>query len=652
MSLVDYFIYPFLLILPILGLSLLLKKYGKLAWAHTHFTSVLLIILLLYCLAYVGQLKIGSSILFFSLSLCGLVLLAKEFIHYKLHGTYELKFWGEPSFCAPILLIFISWLKLKHAVFIGWDEFSHWGLALKSMVIYNKLPDLSSHIHYPDYPPGATLYNYLFMNNIHFHEGFAYLCQLSLILFLLAPLFDYKWKSFLPLIATTLLSYFAVEALGLGIRSLYTDHIMGILFGMTIVTYYSLLQKNKPLWPLVFPVAILPLIKLTGLSLSLVAITIFLFDQFIVKYFLTKGSSLATRNSTPRIATVFAFLIISIMSYLSWQNYISKNNLPSSVATHKFTTDNLLTEFNPTTANEISKKITKNFISYLIFQTITSTPQNGNIANWIFFKWISHPISGPSALGLLFIFFLLSLLLIKKFNQTDSKMRGYSLVILLTLGFIPFSASILIVYVLGMPIDGQNLNSIDRLHNSYLVAPLLLITFFCGLLYNFQKLKAPSYFIGALITMVLFTPNTKSLVFKDINVAYDATYYNLRTLVQNKVERIKSLLPESAKIYTIYQNTSGYPVNVIRYELYPRPYNGGGWSLGDPYGVDDVYSIKPSMEEFLNTLRPYDFVFLAHIDELFILTYGEAFPEIDTSHHILYKIIDKDHPQVRLISYP
>lgn len=67
---------------------------------------------------------------------------------------------------SPSLVIFVTvstWMfrHSQHMRFKEWDEFSQWGPAVKSMVLFDKIgPYSPAHLVFPEYPPGLSLFSY------------------------------------------------------------------------------------------------------------------------------------------------------------------------------------------------------------------------------------------------------------------------------------------------------------------------------------------------------------------------------------------------------------------------------------------------------------------------------------------------------------
>ena len=65
-----------------------------------------------------------------------------------------------PGALAFLAMMAIVWFGHRGRLFTGWDDFTHWGLAVKSAFQEGRLAQLTadSTLLYPDYPPLTTLF--------------------------------------------------------------------------------------------------------------------------------------------------------------------------------------------------------------------------------------------------------------------------------------------------------------------------------------------------------------------------------------------------------------------------------------------------------------------------------------------------------------
>ena len=145
---------PLIILLPILGVVLLLRRIGRLTDSMAILNAVSALILLLYIGALLGFMRHTA----FSLTGIGLLLLIYELRNLKRLGEFPLT--------TPILLfIFIPviyWLIHSESRPLFWDEYSHWGIYIREMVSTHQLWTIETNAAHPDYPPGNALWQYFF----------------------------------------------------------------------------------------------------------------------------------------------------------------------------------------------------------------------------------------------------------------------------------------------------------------------------------------------------------------------------------------------------------------------------------------------------------------------------------------------------------
>ncbi len=191
----------------------------------------------------------------------------------------------------PALILFLVfagslWLASRGAQFYLSDEFSHWGAAVKALILTNGLPNASTELHYWLYPPGAALFDVFFQaespfssgslpfreDDVLFAQGVFFLSFVSAVMALLT------WRQPLALgltvgLMAALIATFSPH--GAGLLTAYVDHLIGGLAGAAIALQLSLPSRRRFAWVTLLCVLALPLIKDAGLFLALVVATVF-----------------------------------------------------------------------------------------------------------------------------------------------------------------------------------------------------------------------------------------------------------------------------------------------------------------------------------------------------------------------------------------
>lgn len=194
--------------------------------------------------------------------------------------------------------------------FLSWDEFTHWGVAIKWLNLKDSLPTSSDPVPYFYYPPGLPLWQYLFIGGRNFLEGTAFFAHSILILAGLAVLVPTRWPVKWPMLFALFFVVLELEYKA-SLRYLYADHVLAVIFAATLVLIKNK-SKDEVWWPYVLPCFVLGVIKPYS----------FLFGLVIVGF-------LALNRLFKASITGFAALAVA---YLSWGKLYGKSGSFSKVA--------------------------------------------------------------------------------------------------------------------------------------------------------------------------------------------------------------------------------------------------------------------------------------------------------------------------------
>ncbi len=300
---------PLIILLPILGVVLLLRRLGRLTDSMAILNAVSALILLLYIGALLGFMRHTA----FSLTGIGLLLLIYELRNLKRLGEFPLT--------TPILLfIFIPviyWLIHSESRPLFWDEYSHWGIYIQEMVSTHQLWTIETNAAHPDYPPGNALWQYFFTLIPGYNEGIVYLAQFVLLITPLLVLFENICrKQLLWIPAIMALLALGLSNFGHGIVSLYADHIIGVWYaGILLQGLQSHPGHPKVMGLLSMPLAVLLLIKDAGIPLVASAMA-FLFLLLAYRHLREKGWILPKRTL---ILVILVLVGLPLLVHFSWQ---------------------------------------------------------------------------------------------------------------------------------------------------------------------------------------------------------------------------------------------------------------------------------------------------------------------------------------------
>lgn len=254
-----------LTLLPILGLAAFFARIlgTTMALAMLHAVSATIIIL------YVGGLAQALWWTALAIHVVGVGLLGHTL--WMLSRDHAL-----PQISTPIAILLVCatlfWLVHGNSLYLYYDEYAHWGIYLKEMLALDGFWFADTNSMHPRYPPAAPLWQYLFNVFREPHEGTAYLAQFVLLLTPLLVLWERtSWRqAHWPLLILAL-CLLALTNFGLGVSSLYVDHVIGAWFVGTILCFVIDAPTSRRIIVYALPLTALALIKESSVAFSLAA---------------------------------------------------------------------------------------------------------------------------------------------------------------------------------------------------------------------------------------------------------------------------------------------------------------------------------------------------------------------------------------------
>jgi hypothetical protein len=218
-------------LLPILGFAAFFaRRLGTtFAVAMLHAVSAIILVLFLGGLAH----ALWWTAL--AIHLAGVGLLGHELWRFRRNGD-------RPEVSVPIAVLGVCvalfWLIHGRSLYVYYDEYSHWGIYLKEMLALDGFWLADTNSMHPRYPPAAPLWQYLFNVFRAPSEGTAYLAQFVLLLTPLLVLWErITWRRAYWALLIFALCLLALTNFGLGISSLYVDHVIGAWYLGTILCF-------------------------------------------------------------------------------------------------------------------------------------------------------------------------------------------------------------------------------------------------------------------------------------------------------------------------------------------------------------------------------------------------------------------------------
>lgn len=308
---------PFLLLAvfgPFAAFSLLFMLLWERKWEECIGLSMFCIISLLYVAGLFEKLLAGMVLVYV---FAGLALLASIYLYNKKKisagNLYSPALAVYGIFCVLIVL------NCKSAWFARWDEYSHWGLAVKDMFYFDSFAKhVNTTVMIPRYVPFATLIEYFFVfAEGVFSEELVYIAYQSAMLNALIMICGVgrKKRSYLvPAIAIML--FLPIIFFGDVYNCIYVDSMLAVFAAYVLICYYTEELKGFNLLRILGGLFALTLTKDMGMVIAGLLAAVMVADRL---YQSLRQKKKVIRNLLCPCACVL--FVIGI--YFSWQIYMS-----------------------------------------------------------------------------------------------------------------------------------------------------------------------------------------------------------------------------------------------------------------------------------------------------------------------------------------
>lgn len=187
-------------------------------------------------------------------------------------------------------------------------------------------------------------------------------------------------------------------------------------------------------------------------------------------------------------------------------------------------------------------------------------------------------------------------------------------------------AYVLLMYYLYLTAFGEieavNLASYDRYMNSYLIAAVMLGI---AILFSVAKQRILRFIVLLTMFFWLIIPVTNSYYIRqmmpgyvtgDIDSVEEYSKY-VDTILQNTPAEVET------KVYMVTCGDTGNIGIHINYYANPRTIEWG--SVGPKRYEGDIWSVNYDVENFVNKVSEYEYLYLLDIDDCFVEAYNDAF---------------------------
>ena len=573
--------------------------------------SVLIVYVLGFIDLRVGLWCIGLGVLVF------VAMFVRRILSHKIDAN-EISVWIKSNIVGEYLIAFLMlytffFVLNYNKVFYKWDDYSHWGMMAKECFRINRyyfLPDSMLSVH-PEYPPFTTLCGYIWCKLCgYYKEQHLYNARLVIIsvcmLSSLSVLFEKKEKvrigerrfdrnsivritfAVLMTISLALLPSLYDAAI---FRTLYPE---GVMIALTVYIIILLLDMDRKGEQDKLSIAI------AAMALILTKqIAVYPFAMCILIYLLV---SLFTHRKRRETLEGLAVFLPAILCHLLWKFVSGIYVTGGQFASSRFAPE-LIQEYLTGGAPEYKYNATILFLRKLV--TI-------NLIN--------------SYLPLAFIglFMLMIAATIGLYMGYNRYFPEAGITFGITLGMLGYIPVMIILYMFGFSVEEtSNIVCFERYMNTVCgVATIVLLLITIRVCFEDRR-----RYIAAIIVAIL--PIIMCPVGR-LKIEFTPGYFteNVEEVFYGDFEIIEENTSDNSSIYIVNDGNESVN-NMFTYFLTPR-------KIAHDYINPDKYSV----DEVVEYIKSYDYVFIVNAYEAFVEKYDTIFDsDVELSNQQLYKVI-------------
>jgi len=250
-----------------------------------------------------------------------------------------------------IILCLFAYL-LKGIKLTHYDNFSHWGMIIKDILLNDRLPNFSSHtIMFTSYPPGTACFVYYVCTFLGNSEALMLFAQSILVLSSIYPIFYLCKKESKSNLIIAILSMIYLLLGNIFINNLLVDTILPImgLAALIIIEYYKKDGKKGLIYSIPI-LSMLMIVKNSGIFFVIIDLVIWLI-------YYVKNNGIKELFKTKYALIIFVpFLLLYV-----WNGHTSLVFSEADTAKHSMSITNYTEVFEEKTTRDI-KNIFKKFV--------------------------------------------------------------------------------------------------------------------------------------------------------------------------------------------------------------------------------------------------------------------------------------------------
>lgn len=299
---------------PFTAFSLLFMTLWGRKWEDCIGLSMFGIVAFLYVAGLSGHLLAGMVLVYV---LAGLSLAASIYLYNKKKIPAGDLY--SPAMIVYALLCVLIVFNCKGAWFARWDEYSHWGLAVKDMFFYDSFAKhMNTTVTMPRYVPFATLIEYFFVfANGMFTQEMVYIAyQIAMLNALIALCRIARKRKIYLISALTVMIFLPIIFFADIYNSIYVDPMMAVFTAYVLICYYTEEMKGFNLLRILGGLFALTLTKDMGMVIAGLLAAVMVADRLY--------QSLRQKKKVIRsLLCPCACALFVICLYMSWQIYMS-----------------------------------------------------------------------------------------------------------------------------------------------------------------------------------------------------------------------------------------------------------------------------------------------------------------------------------------
>ncbi len=560
-------------------------------------------------------------------------------IYLGIHVVNSIKSKTCPSFVSIHMLIFVFgavaiWWMCRGHRYANWDEFTHWGRAVKAVYEQLTLPGMAEiHTSFKEYPPGVAPLQAISLHvaRLPFREDIVIFIQgLFALSLLMYPLHKFNIKDkFMPIFGAVMMVLAPYTVYWYFFKETTVDGLLGVLFGFVIVV--EVLGTGTVFDRVLQCLAcgMLPLVKSSGMLLALMAVCV----MVVVRLYEEKHAQNKTQTVKNKLIKWMWTLLpaaCALAAYTAWNIVISVYDIQRRWQPQGVSADDiwqLITQGQPQWRVEtIQSYIANIFADTNYGWPVGFLPYMGFFV--VFIAWMfginlfaKHKKKYVSAKHI-------NATAPNETTQTTSKIN-VAFWALFWLGIL-YTIGVLCNYLFFFSeYEAVRLASLSRYLNTYLVGMLMLLISVSVVQLRGVKWQVQAAASAGILALwaVISQPNVilPQVLYPSHSAVQSSASQNLYTAAAQEMTAVsqEKILP----IYVVSQNDIGATVPRLEYELSPRSFPVHTSSIATDVPEGEILSARMSVEQWSEMLinDGYMYVYLFSVDDVFAAQYAEMF---------------------------